>query len=120
MNKRFLLVVGLMMALSSFMQAQKECNRIPQEVVVVTTSPTSVQSDDQDHPYGGTFQIICDKNAGKKEVFTTDLLKIVEDNRLENKENIVVLSPVTRLRILSKEQIASQKFQPIEKLYSFE
>jgi hypothetical protein len=118
MNKRLFLIFSLMMALNSFAIAQKECARVP---VTATALPKSTNPamDEQEHPYGGTFQLICSKDA-KKEIFTTELLKLVEKNRLEDTENILVLSPVTRVRILSKKQIAASDFQPIQKLYSFE
>jgi hypothetical protein len=119
MNKRSFLILGLMLALNSFASAQKRYSRTPDPVPALNTNKASV-SDDQDHPYGGTFQIICSKEAGKKEVFTTDLLKLIEDNRLESEEKILVLSPITKIRILSKQQISAPGFQPIEKLYSFE
>lgn len=118
MIKNSLLIIGLILACNSFVLAQKNCAQTT--VTAVAINSTKTQIDEQDHPYGGTFQIIASKAAGKKEVFTTDLLTFVENNRLENEENILVLSPITKLRILSKKQISSANFHPIEKLYSFE
>jgi hypothetical protein len=120
MNKNLLLVIGLMLAFNSFVVAQKNCPKPTVYPTVTAINSPKAEVDDQEHPYGGTFQIICDKNARKKEIFTTDLLKLVEDNRLENEEKILVLSPITKIRILSKKQISSPDFHPIEKLYSFE
>jgi hypothetical protein len=120
MNKNLLMVLGLMLALNSFMKAQKNC---PKPVVYQTAEAINVakvEVDDQEHPYSGTFQIVCSKETIKREVFTSDLLKLVEENRLENEENILVLSPISKVRILSKRQISSPDFHPIEKLYSFE
>jgi hypothetical protein len=119
MNKKSFLILGFMLALNSFASAQKGLAVTPAPVKAINMNKASV-GDDQEHPYGGTFQIICSKEAGKQEVFTTDLLKLVEENRLENEEKILVLSPVTKVRILSKQQISAPGFQPIQKLYSFE
>jgi hypothetical protein len=120
MNKNLLVVIGLMLAFNSFLIAQKNCPKPPVYPTVEAINAPKTEIDEQDHPYGGTFQIICDKNAGKKEIFTTDLLKLVEENRLENEEKTIVLSSITKIRILSKKQISAPDFHPIEKLYSFE
>jgi hypothetical protein len=123
MNKKLALAIGLFAGLSSFVNAQtKNCPRPAAQAPVTVTAlnQTTVQIDDQDHPYGGTFQIICDKHAGNKEVFTTEILQVIEANRKENEETILVMSSVTKIRILSKKQITAPGFQPIQKLYSFE
>ena len=79
------------------------------------------EAEEDEHPYGGTFQLISSKELTSKELFTSDyLLPLVEKNRLENEEKIIQLSPNTKLRILSKKQIASADFKPFKKLYSFE
>jgi hypothetical protein len=120
MNKNLLVVIGLILAFNSFVIAQKNCPKPPVYPTVEAINVPKTDIDNQENPYGGTFQIICDKNAGKKEIFTTDLLKLVEDNRLETEEKVLVLSPITKIRILSKKQISAADFHPIEKLYSFE
>lgn len=119
MNKKLLFILGFIFAFNSFLAAQKNIVK-PAPVTMTAIKAAPEQIDDQEHPYGGTFQIICDKKARKKEVFSTDLLKQIEESRLENEEKILVLSPVTKIRILSRQQISAPNFQPIEKLYSFE
>jgi hypothetical protein len=119
MNKNLFAVVALVLGINSLMHAQKNCPQVQPVTLEAINSP-KVEVDEQEHPYGGTFQIICSKEAGKKEVFTTELLTTIENNRLDNEEKILVLSPVTKIRILSKKQISSPDFHPIAKLYSFE
>ncbi|HEX8517051.1 MAG TPA: hypothetical protein VF868_12705 [Bacteroidia bacterium] len=119
MNKRSLFILGFLITLNVVVFAQKDQARKPVTMTALN-SPKSIVVDDQDHPYGGTFQIICSKESGKQEVFTTDLLKLVEANRQDNEEARLVVSPVTTIRILSRKQISAADFRPIEKLYSFE
>ncbi len=68
----------------------------------------------------GTFQFIISKNAPAMELFTDNVIKLIEENRLQDKENIISLSSNTRVRILSKDQISSPDFEPFDKLYTIE
>lgn len=74
---------------------------------------------ENDHPYGGTFQFIIKKGQAQ-ELFTTDVLLLIEEKREENREVMLTLSENTKVRILSKRDISSAGFEPIKNLYSFE
>lgn len=132
MNNRILLLLVFMTAASPTIFAQKETSKLLKPQTTVTSLPSKgkdptketdfvvPQIEENDHPYGGTFQIICSLEGGVKEIFTTDLLDLIEQKRLEDKEEILVLSKNTKVRILSKSYILSPSFQPIKNLYSFE
>lgn len=74
---------------------------------------------ENEHPYGGTFQFISDRNH-PREIFTTDILKLIEEKRKDNDEVILTLSKYTKVKILSRKEISSPGFAPITTLYSFE
>lgn len=87
----------------------------------VAKSGVSVNTDNSanDHPHGGTFQLIQKKGTAKEGI-TTETLKMIEEKRSEDKEQILVLSESLKVRIPSKRQIASPSFRPYTELYSFE
>lgn len=103
--------------------AQKECSKTMSNhssVLTINKKTSQLDLGENDNPYGGTFQFIISENADHLEVFTDNILTLIEENRLENDENIVVLSPYTRVRILSRNQINKPGFQPLTKLYIIE
>ncbi len=59
----------------------------------------------------GTYQLIQNKKSG--DVFTTDLLHFIEENRHDTREMIISLTEHTQVRILSKERINSLSFIPL-------
>lgn len=59
----------------------------------------------------GTYQIIQDKKCG--EVFTTDLLCIIEANRHKTQEVIISITANTQVRILPENLITSPNFIPL-------
>jgi hypothetical protein len=116
-------LVLLFLGLSTLVNAQEDCQRCPKPTLtpVEQTKVSELQSGENDHPYGGTFQLICSKTLLAKENFTTDyLLPLVEEKRREDEEVTIELTPNTKLRILSKKQISAPGFQPIKNLYAFE
>jgi hypothetical protein len=86
----------------------------------LSRSHSQIELGENSHPFGGTFQFIISKNAKTKEIFTDEILRVVEENRLDNEEKTLVLSPNTKVWILSKTQINDPKFVPLTNLYSIE
>lgn len=109
---------------TSAILAQCENSKLNYKQTVVTDisheKGASIDLGENDHPFGGTFQFIISKDAKSKEIFTTEILSFIEENRLENEEKILVLSPNTKVRILSKNQISDSNFKPLTNLYSIE
>ena len=106
-----------------FSKAQKENSKTINKnctVTIASKESAEIEIGENTHPYGGTFQFIISKNAKSKEIFTTDILKIIEDNRTESEEKIIILSPNTKVWILSKNQINNPDFIPLINLYSIE
>lgn len=94
------------------------------QLEVVTALPKAESNvafveDNQEHPFGGTFQLI-QKKGQRQEIFTTDLLDFIEKNRSETEEKTVAISSHTKVRIPSKRQIGSKDFKPFANLYSYE
>lgn len=124
MIKNLLLLSGFFIVAQCNLFAQKQCTPAVTAIYAGETlnqsekEANSSVSEFEPHPYGGTFQIITKK--GTNEVFTTDLIKLIEAKRLENKQEVIVLSAYTKVKILSKKQISSPHFEPIKYLYSFE
>lgn len=125
MNK--LVVIAILLFVTS-KTVNAQSGSIVQEpktkVCVTYPTATAVEKEVNDenleaHPYGGTFQFISKKGKAK-EIFTTDILKFVEDNRAENEEKIIALTANTKVRILSRKQLSDKQFKPFEFLYSFE
>ena len=61
----------------------------------------------------GTFQLMT-TNIKVQEVFTTDLLKTIEENRKENDTNIIKVGKYTWVKILSRETIQDPSFTPLK------
>lgn len=128
MYKKILFLTGILITGYSEMGAQTKAAKYCKAPVTMTAVKPVLNSQNEinytetpenEHPYGGTFQFISNK-MNKKEMFTTEILKLIEEKRLLDQEQILVLSPDTKVRILSKKQISDPNFQPIKYLYLFE
>ncbi|OFY86923.1 MAG: hypothetical protein A3F72_00790 [Bacteroidetes bacterium RIFCSPLOWO2_12_FULL_35_15] len=129
MLKKLLFSIGVLIIANFEINAQnkavKFCKSNSVAMTAIKPAPVSqiasntTETQENEHPYGGTFEFIAKKNS-PKEVFTTDILKLIEEKRLDDQEQIIVLSPTTKLRILSKKQISSPGFQPFKYLYLYE
>lgn len=86
----------------------------------MTHTITEADLGENSNSYGGTFQFVISGNAKAVEIFTDEVLKLIEENRLMDKENIISLSPNTKVRILSKDHVSSPDFKPFDKLYIIE
>ena len=64
-------------------------------------------------PYDGTYQFIFTK--GVKQVFTDEIISVINKNRKEKEEVTLVLSEYCQLHILSKKQISSKEFSPLQR-----
>lgn len=122
MKKSFFLTASIMLfsVLGNAQQTKICTSAVQTPVVGLTPVQPAIDLGVNDHPYGGTFQIIISKGADHKEIFTKEILSVIEEKRLQDEEVVIVISPLTKIRILSKKQISSPSFQPIKDLYSFE
>lgn len=69
-------------------------------------------------PFDGTYQFIFTR--GIKQIFTDEILKVIEQNRKEDETVELVLSPYAKLKILPRRQISAAGFIPFSKSYIFE
>lgn len=119
--KRFVLLF-LLVNVVYFANAQKECSKSMNNPITVKSNEKSATLLDFGENYNqyGSFQFLVSKNSKNVEIFTDNILTVIEENRLENEENIITLSPNTRVRILSKKQLIQSDFHPFTKLYTIE
>jgi hypothetical protein len=126
-NKFTLPVLFLACGIASGASAQtKSCSNSKEESHLTVTALPKTKApvgqmqaiSENEHPYGGTFQFIS-REGQPQEIFTSDVLKLIEEKREEDKEVVIVLSENTRVRILSRKTISSPNFEPIKNLYSF-
>lgn len=81
-------------------------------------SAAQVTEDPQENPYG-TFQFIS-KKGEPQEFFTEDILKVIEQNRLEDEDRILQYTERTRINIPSKRTVGRRSYKPFTTLYTFE
>ncbi len=65
----------------------------------------------------GTFQLVFDSENAPAINVSQDVLRLIESKREDSRENIIVLNEHVKVRILSKNQISSGAFIPIEEEY---
>ena len=111
-------LLSLFLSACAFIQAQsKVCS--PNFTVAALPAYTEENTENKNivEPYDGTFQFIFTK--GLKQVFTDDIVKVINQNRKEREEVTIALSEYCKLRILSGNQIRSPQFIPLTKSYIF-
>lgn len=69
-------------------------------------------------PFDGTYQFIFTR--GIKQIFTDEILKVIDANRKDDETVTLTLSPYAKLKILSRRQITAAGFMPFTKSYIFE
>ncbi len=69
-------------------------------------------------PYDGTFRFIFTK--GVKQVFTNDIFQLIEKNRKDDEEVVLVLSDYCKIQILSRKDIQAPDFKPFSESFIFE
>ena len=67
----------------------------------------------QNENLSGTYQLMT-TNIKVQEVFTTDLLTTIEENRKEKETNIIKVGKYTWVKILSRETIQDPSFTPLK------
>ena len=67
----------------------------------------------QNENLSGTYQLMT-TNIKVQEVFTTDLLTTIKENRKEKETNIIKVGKYTWVKILSRETIQNSNFIPLK------
>ena len=67
----------------------------------------------QNENLSGTYQLMT-TNIKVQEVFTTDLLTTIEENRKEKETNVIKVGKYTWVKILSRETIQNSNFIPLK------
>ena len=67
----------------------------------------------QNENLSGTYQLMT-TNIKVQEVFTTDLLTTIKENRKEKEINIIKVGKYTWVKILSRETIQDSNFTPLK------
>ena len=67
----------------------------------------------QNENLSGTYQLMT-TNIKVQEVFTTDLLTTIKENRKEKEINIIKVGKYTWVKILSRETIQNSNFIPLK------
>lgn len=100
--------------------AQAQTKTTPAHFAQITTTNPVISDDGKEviEPFNGTYRFIFTK--GIKQVFSDEIFKTIEQNRKEEEEVTVTLSPYCKLNILSKKQISQPGFVPFSKSYIFE
>lgn len=115
---RHILALAVMLgALNLSAQTIDKNKMLPKDVVQVQPAVTDDSHEIVDN-YNGTYRFIFTK--GIKQAFTDDIINTIELSRKDDEDVIVVLSPYTKLQILSRKKIASEGFVPFNKSYVFE
>lgn len=119
-TKLVLVVVYLLISIVSMAQSgSKSCAGFPSATALLRQTISETDNGKEVvEPYDGTYRFIFLK--GIKQIFNDEIFKTIEQNRKDNEEVILLLSPYCKLQILSRRQINSSEFIPYSKSYVFE
>jgi|ERR1043165_2481891 hypothetical protein len=102
--------------------AQTQTKQVDYHPVVTSLPSVKPQTDATGpeiiEPFDGTYCFVFTK--GVKQAFTDEIKTVIDANRKENEEVILVLSEYCKLQILSRKQINSPGFIPFPKSFIFE